>query len=340
MAKNKFKFSDLWSLLKQTYIKWDKDDPWRNSAVIAYYAIFSLPGLLMIVIVTAGYFFGEAAVQGQISQQISTAMSADAAQEVENMLARSQVNENSWLATVVGIGILLFGATGVVYQLQRTINFMWGVQPKPDAGIKKLIIDRVFSFSMIVVIGFLLLVSMVVSATLASFSGWIMERLPAYMYYVFRVLNFVISFGIISVLFAAMFKILPDVKLKWKHVWVGAMVTAFLFVLGKFLLTIYFQFDDPTTTYGAAGSLILIMVWISYSSMILFFGAEFTYIYVKRYGSAIRPVHHAQLIPDCSDDQQMAGGSASTKDKEVGQVVEEMSSVKSRVAYVKDHSDK
>lgn len=294
MAANNFRWKDLLSLLKKTYSEWNDDDPFRMSAVMSYYAIFSLPGLLLIVISVAGFIFGEEAVQGEISNQISSMIGADAAKNVEEMISNVHHNGSSVWATIIGVATLIFGATGVFYQLQQSLNQIWEVQVKKEEGIKKVMLDRVTSFGVILVIGFLLLVSLVLTAALSALSEFIKENLPSYLIYVFYVAEFLVSYGIITLLFATIYKVLPDVTIKWKTVWVGAAVTAALFVIGKFALGIYFGKSDPGSAYGAAGSLILILLWVSYSCLILFFGAEFTQVYAKRYGHDIEPNSHAR----------------------------------------------
>lgn len=295
MAINTFSFRDLPGLLKQTYKEWNDDDPWRQSAVVAYYAIFSLPALLIIVITIAGSFFGEAAVQGKVSDEISNMVGPDAAEQVEVMLSNTYQKGNSTIATIIGVATLLFGATGVFYQLQQSLNNIWDVEPNKDAGIKKLLKDRVSSFGVILVIGFLLLISLLLTTALTALSDFIMQYLPDYLLYVFYVAQFILSFGIITLLFAMMFKILPDVDMQWRTVWIGAAVTAFLFIIGKFALGIYFGKSDPGSAYGAAGSLILILLWTSYSCLILFFGAEFTQVYARKYGHTIQTSGHSKL---------------------------------------------
>lgn len=293
MSESKFSWSHIFSLLKETYKEWNEDDPFRQSAVIAYYTIFSLPGLLMIVVSIAGKMYGQKAVQGELSNQISSAIGPDAAQGIETMIANAQASGSGTIATIIGIATLIFGATGVFVQMQNTLNIIWEVKPTEEGGVKKLLLDRVTSFGIILAIGFLLLVSLLLTAVLSTLSGYIEENLPDFLLYVFYVVEFAVSIGIITLLFAMIYKVLPDVEIPWKAVWVGAFVTAVLFVIGKFALGIYFGNADPASAYGTAGSVILILLWTSYSSLILFFGAEFTQVYARRYGHQIVPSKHA-----------------------------------------------
>lgn len=299
MTEHTFSWKHLPSLFKETYKEWNNGDPWRQSAVVAYYAIFSLPALLIITITIAGSIFGDAAVQGRLSSEISAMIGPDAAKEVETMISNSYLQQNSVIATIIGVATLIFGATGVFYQLQQSLNNVWEVEPDQSAGIKKLVKDRVSSFGIVLVIGFLLLISLTLTTVLSVLSDFIKDNLPSYLLYVFFIANFIISFGIITLLFGMIYKILPDVDIEWKTVWIGAIVTSILFVIGKFGLSFYFGKANPGSAYGAAGSLILILLWTSYSCLILFFGAEFTQVYARRYGHKIQPSSHATKKENC-----------------------------------------
>ena len=292
--KEKFKLRHLWSLLKETYIEWDRHEPFRLSAIVSYYAILSLPAMMVLIIKSAGAIFGEKVVSGELNNQIRSMLGPDAADSVQTMISNAMDTDGSNFAIFLGIATLVYGATSMFFHLQKSLNDIWNVEASPEvAGWKKLIIDRVTSFGLILVVAFLLLMSLMISAALSALSDWIMEYLPSYMITVFHVVNFLISFLIVTVLFAMMYKILPDVEIKWKYTWIGASVTAFLFVVGKTALGLYFGQTDPGSTYGAAGSIILILLWVSYSSLILFFGAEFTQIYARRFGERIKPSKHA-----------------------------------------------
>lgn len=285
----KFRLNHLPSLIKATYKEWMADNPFRLSAIIAYYAVLSLPALLIIILNVVGSIWGTEVVQGQLTDEFSNALGHDAAKSIESMIAESRNEKKNTISTIIGIGVLLYGATGVFYQLKVSLNEIWSIKPDSKAMVKKVIIDRARSFAFVLVIGFLLLVSFVLTAAIASLTNFIKSQLPDVLLYVAYAIDFFVSIGIISVLFALMFKYLPDVKIRWRTVWVGAVLTAFLFVLGKLLLGIYFGQAEPGSTYGAAGSIVLILLWVSYSCLILFFGAEFTYVYAERYGTGIQP---------------------------------------------------
>lgn len=288
-TSHQFSIKELPSLIKETYTSWMADDPFRLSAIVAYYTVLALPALLVIIINVIGAIWGVEIVQGQLTDEISAALGKDAASAIENIIIETQNSESNFLSTVIGIGTLLFGATGVFYQLKISLNEIWKIKTNPNAKIWKIITDRALSFAFILVIGFLLLVSFIVTAAISALNSYIRDALPDVLLYIAYILDFVLSVGIISVLFALMFKYLPDAKIKWRTVWIGAILTSILFVVGKLLLGIYFGQADPGSTYGAAGSIILILLWVSYSSLILFFGAEFTYVYAKRYGKGIEP---------------------------------------------------
>jgi membrane protein len=316
----KSRLKNFWPLVKQTYREWSEREPFSNSIIIAYYTIFSLPGLLVIIINLAGYFFGYEAVTNQVSTQISGAVGADTAKDIQEIIANAKKSEGTALSTILSIATLLFGATGVFYQLQQILNKMWEVKPKPKQKILKLIKDRVFSFGLILVIGFLLLVSLLLSAALTAINEWFSSYISDSVNVLFKVLDIVMSLGVITALFASIYKFLPDAKIKWRDVWVGAFVTAVLFVIAKFALGVYFGKSDPGSTYGAAGSIILIMLWVSYAGLILLFGAEFTKVYADRYGTKVQPTENAVSTGGTNDNGAIINKKteAETKSKRSG----------------------
>jgi membrane protein len=291
----KFRFKDLGILLKETYKEWNALDPFRESAVIAYYTIFSLPGLLIMVIKSAGALFGEEAVQGKITGQISGMVGQQAAEAVQEMIKNSLSTQDSTFALIVGIGSLVFGATGVFVQLQKSFNTIWDVELDVSKNsIIKLVTDRATSFGLIMVIAFLLLISLIVSTLISTLSDWMMTFLPDFMIYAMSAIEIIVSLIIIGILFAFMFKTLPDREIEWKTVGIGGIVTAVLFTLGKEGLSLYFGIAEPASTYGVAGSLVLILLWVSYACLILFFGAEFTKVYARFYQHQTDVSEHAK----------------------------------------------
>jgi membrane protein len=269
-------FKDWLSIFKDTFKKWWDSDPFRQSAIIAYYAIFSIPVLLVIIIYLAGIAFGDAAVSGRVANAISDTLGQDTALQIQNLLVKTIQTKNSLLATILGISTLAFGATGVFIELQKSLNLIWQVKHAQSGTFIKSLKDRLLSFSMIASIGFLLAVSFVITTLLTVLSGWIGEHYSTIAVYVLHGINIIFSLFVISVLFAFIFKVLPDTKTYWRPIWPGAILTAILFIIGKYALEYYFVKFQPASIYGAAGSIVLILLWVSYSCMILFFGAEFT----------------------------------------------------------------
>lgn len=283
---------------KLAFKRWNEKDPFKESAVIAYYAIFSMPGLLVVVITLLGLAYGQEAASAHLHGQIAMAMGPDTADQVQEMMVLASKGKNSVLATIVGIATLLFGATGVFVQLQKSLNIVWEVKARPTkSGIWSFIRARLFSFGLVLSIAFLLLISLVVSSVLQIFSDWIRSYWPDYVLFLFNVINFAISLIIISVLFGLMFKFMPDARIKWRYVWIGAVFTSLLFTIGKTAMGLYFGKAEPGSGYGAAGSIILILLWVSYSSMILFYGAQFTKAYADTYHGYVPPSEIAVKEP-------------------------------------------
>jgi len=291
----KINFRNICQILKKALKKWWIKDPFRESAIIAYYAIFALPGLLVVIITSAGYFFGNDAVNNHITDQFASTMGIDTAEQIQNIILQASEAKNSVLATIIGIIIMIVGATTVFAQFQKSLNTIWEVKiDKSKYGIWSFIKIRLFSFGLIVTIAFLLIVSLVISAVLSAFGNWLSSNFSETFFVMLHLANIVLSFIILTVLFALMFKFLPDAKIRWKHVWIGSILTAFLFYIGKFGLGLYFGKLNPGDGYGAAGSIILIMLWVSYSSMIVFFGAEFTRAYADFISGRVVPTEIAK----------------------------------------------
>lgn len=284
----------FWEALRETFKKWNESSASNDSASLAYYAIFSIPGLLIIIIWIAGNFFGEEAIRGQITSQISGIMGQDAAKSVQDMIAGALIDKENIFMKIIGIGSLVFGSTTLFFQLQRSLNNLWDVQPAPKKAFVKFLLDRANSLGMILILGFLLMITMVLSSLISLLNDWITRYFGLETYMLVELVNYLIGFVVIMILFALMFKVLPDVEISWKPVWRGAFLTTILFTLGKFLLSLYFGTAKPTSAFGAAGTVILIMMWINYSCMLVFFGAEFTKIYAYKRGYKIIPSKHAK----------------------------------------------
>lgn len=277
----------IFSLFKETFQDWSKDKAPRLAAALAYYTIFSLAPLLILVIAITGFILGNNVdIRQQLLAQIEGLMGAQGADAVSTMIENTSTPGQGILATIIGVATLLLGATGVFGQLQEAMNTIWNVPPKKSSGILNMLKDRFLSFTMILGISFLLLVSLVISTWLAAING-IINNFFGGAEILAQIFNFVISTGIVTLIFAMIFKILPDAEVEWKDVWIGALVTSLLFNIGKTLIGLYLGNSATASTYGAAGSLVVILLWVYYSAQILFFGAEFTQVYARRYGSRI-----------------------------------------------------
>jgi membrane protein len=303
-------FHSFFNLIKKSYSGFIEREPFDSSTIVAFYTIFSLPGLLVIVINLAGYFFGKEAVTNQISTQIGSLVGSNAGKDIQSIVLKASESKGTVLSTILSIATLLFGATGVFYQVQQILNKIWEVKPKPRQKIMKLVRDRLFSLGLIIVVGFLLLVSLVLSTALSAFSKWFSTHITDALPVLFSLLDILLSIGVITLLFAAIFKFLPDVKVTWRDVWPGALLTSVLFSVAKFALGLYFGKSDPSSAYGAAGTIILIMLWVSYAGLILFYGAEFTKDYSIRNGKSITPRETAEISkPEKKEKDRVLTGS-------------------------------
>lgn len=289
-------FAKSWFLLKNTFLEFNDDNAIKLSAALAYYTIFALPPLLIIIITICGFFFGEEAVTGELYGQINGLVGNGAASQIQEAIKNVELSGDNMFATVFGIVMLLIGASGVFAEIQSSINFIWGLRAKPDKGIKKFIQNRLMSFSMIASVGFLMLVSLFISTTLDLLSSRLKVYFPESTVYLFYVVNIVIVLASITTLFAIIFRTLPDGKIRWKDAFIGSGVTAILFMIGKFAIGFYLGSSTVASVYGAAGSVIIILVWVYYSAIILYFGAEFTKVYAKSYGGKIYPNEYSVEI--------------------------------------------
>jgi membrane protein len=260
------------------------------------YTVLSIAPMLVVAIAIAGAVFGVEAARGQISHQVSAVVGPEAGKAVETLVLNAQTPSEGILSTVISLAVVILGASGVFGELQTALNHVWDVKPKPGRGLKGFIRDRFFSFSMVMGVAFLLMVSLVVSAALAAVSGHYRDLIPLPV--VQEVVNTVVAVAVSTVLFALIFKVVPDAKIAWRDVWVGAAVTAVLFNLGKLLLGWYVGRSATASPFGAAGSLVALIVWVYYSAQILFMGAEFTQVYATRFGSHIEPTPNAERIQE------------------------------------------
>ena len=282
-------------ILKDTFRAFSTDKVPRLGAALAYYTIFSLAPLLMICIAAAGFIFGAEASRGEIMKSLQGAVGPLGAAAIEEMIKNAKQPGTGALAATLGFVALLFGASGVFGELQESLDMIWGVAPRPGRTFLTLLRQRFLSFAMVLGVAFLLLVSLILTTALSAVLGYFSQRLPVHSILMHGI-NFTGSFVMITFLFAAIFKVLPDAKVAWNDTWIGAAFTAFLFSVGKFLIGLYLGNSSVASVYGAAGSLVILLVWVYYSAQILFLGAEFTQIYARRFGSKLEPKPHAVII--------------------------------------------
>ena len=283
-------------VFKEAASGFSRDNCMKLSAALSYYTIFSIGPLLVIIISLSAIFYGRDAVQGRLYGQIQGLIGSDAALQVQDIIKNSQSSNKGFVGTIVGTVILVIGATGLFTEIQDSINFIWSLRAKPKRGFVKFLINRLLSFSLVVSLGFLLIVSLVINTLLDLLSDRLTNIFPDTTVYIFYVLNLAIIFTIISLLFAIIFKVLPDGKIKWKDAFFGASFTSVLFIIGKAGIGFYLGRSDLGATYGTAASVIIILTWVYYTSIILYFGAEFTKAYALEYGGGIIPDDTAVFI--------------------------------------------
>ena len=284
---------DGWTILKAAGNGFSNDMALKYSASLAYYTVFSLAPLLLLLISLAGLFLGKEAIEGSVFKELHGLVGNDAAKQIQDMIKNLEMSGKSTLSVIIGAVTLIIGATSVFGEIQESINIIWQVKPKPKVGWIKLIKDRLLSGSMIVTLGFLLMVSLIVNGLLLALSDRLKVYLPDITVLLFEIINVVISFTVIAVLFGIIFKVLPDAKIRWRDVRSGAIFTAVLFMIGRLVIGLYISNTGTSSTYGAAGSLIVILLWVYYTAAILYFGAEFTRAYADFNGVKIEPAQFA-----------------------------------------------
>jgi membrane protein len=291
--KGKLTIKSTWELLKESGKGFSDDKVTKLSGALAYFTVFSFGPLLIIVIFLSGLFFGQEAAQGKIYETLEGFLGADTASQLQKVIVNAAISGKSTIAAVIGFVTLLIGATTVFAEIQDSINSIWGLKPKPKKGWLKLLKNRVLSFSVIVSLGFILVVSLAVTTIIDAFSKRLQQLFPDMAVVVFYIVNQLLTLCITTLIFGVVFKVLPDAKIKWKDVMAGALVTALLFMIGKFAISFYISTTSVGSTYGAAGSLVVLLLWTYYSSIILYFGAEFTKAWSKKFGSPIHPAEYA-----------------------------------------------
>jgi len=285
----------LLALLKDTLKGWSDHGSLRLGAGLAYYTVFSIAPLFLIVLAIAGFWFGADAAQRELFAQLDGLVGQEGAKAIQALVKSADKSQAGAWATVVATTTLFAGATGVFAQLQDALNLIWEVRPRAGTGWRHFVTTRILSFAMILAVGFLLLVSLVISAGLAAAGKFMNGFIPAHEVF-WQIVNFIISFGMITLLFATIFKYLPDVKIAWRDVWLGALFAAFLFNVGKFALGFYLGRSSVASAYGAAGSLVVILMWVYYSSQTLFLGAEFTRARANARGEPLEAVRGAEFV--------------------------------------------
>jgi membrane protein len=286
-----------YELVRDAGMEWWDDKAPSLGAALAFYTALSLSPILLIVIGVCGLVFGQDAAQGQIVAQLRDLIGEQGAQAIEAMIANAWSPASGIIALIVGIVTLLIGATGVFAQLQDSLNTVWEVPPRSGTGILLLFKERLLSLAMILSLGFLLLVSLVVNAALSALGTYCAGLVPGGWTILLHVVNFLLTFGVTLVMFALIFKLLPDARIAWSDVWVGSAITALLFMVGKYLIGIYLGASAVGSSYGAAGSFVVLMLWLYYSTQILLFGAEFTQVYANRFGHGLEPAAHESAVP-------------------------------------------
>ena len=285
-----------WSFTTQLYQEWTNDNCFRLAAALSYYAIFSLAPIIVIVIATAGAFFGREAVTGEVYAQIQGLIGPEGAASIEGIVQNAYLAKAGFVATVVSVITLVLSATATFSTLQDSLNTIWKIKVRPERGLIKFLLTRAVSFAMLLTIGFLLIVSLVINAVLVALQDYIARILSTFSVYLIQGIQQFVSLGIIVVLFATLFRFLPDVHLRWADVWRGSLLTGLLFTIGKFAIGLYLGHSNLASTYGAAASVVIVMVWVNYSSWIFFIGAEYIYVQMCREGKAILPSRYAVRV--------------------------------------------
>ncbi|WP_143961059.1 YihY/virulence factor BrkB family protein [Litoribacter populi] len=293
---SKIKNFTAFQIIKESIKDFTGSDSMTFAASTAFYTIFSMPGLLIIVLTIAAAFYSEGEVREEMLNQISETLGSDSAETFDMIMQNAVVDETSMWAKVVGIGVLIFSATTVFVSLQNSINHIWHIRPKPEKGLLKFIINRALSFSMVASIGFVLIVSLVVDALIVIFFRYLSNLIDEGTLWLASAANFLVAQGILVVIFGLMYKILPDAKVRWRYVWMGAFVTMLMFAFGKYLLSFYMANSDVGSAYGTAGSLVFVLIWIYYSVVIFLFGAQITFYIAEKTGGNIKPLKEAVRV--------------------------------------------
>jgi membrane protein len=309
-----------------------RNDAMTFAACTAFYTIFSLPGLLIIAVSIAAYFYSEGEVREELLQQVTNTLGSDSAATFDSIIQNARIDEQSVWAKILGIGVLIFSATTVFVSLQNSINHIWHIQAKPERGIVKFLINRLLSFSLVASIGFVLIISLIADAILVIVFRHLSNMFNGETFFLATLVNFIVTQGIIVLVFGMMYRILPDARVKWRDVWLGAFVTMILFATGKYLLGIYMATSDVGGAYGTAGSLVFILIWLYYSVIIFLFGAQITYYIAEKTGGSISPYKEAirvQLMEVDAEGNVIKPASAKDTKKDIKRAeIEEKEAIK------------
>lgn len=296
------RFKTIVSFIKELFSNFSDDKVMKYSAALSYYTIFAIAPILTIIISIFARVFGREAVTNQIFGQINGLVGNEAAKQIQDMIGNTAKSGNTFIASVISIIVLVFSATAIFGEIQDSINSIWGLKSKPKSGIVKLLINRLISFSLIISLGFIAMVSLVLDAAVTVVSD-LLAQIPGIGSYFVLIINYALNFVVISFMFSVIFKVLPDAKIKWRDVIKGSLLTAILFIVGKELIKLYVEKSNLTSVYGAAGSIVVLLVWVYYTAIILYFGAEFTKVYSIRYGSKILPNDYAVFVKVKEEEQ-------------------------------------
>jgi membrane protein len=297
------KAASAWKLLRQTFAEWSEDKAPQLGASLAFYSAVSIAPLVVLALSAAAVFLGEEAARGKVVEEFQNLVGSEGAKAIDDMITSASKPGTGVIATVLSIATLLFGASGVFGQLQDALNTIWEVKPKRGRGVWGFIRDRFLSFAMVLGVAFLLLVSLLLTTAIAAL-GLSADALPDALRWLAHGVNFAVSFAVVTALFAMIFKLLPDVEMSWNDVWLGAILTAALFTIGKFAIGLYLGHSTMASSYGVAGSFVVLLVWTYYSAQILFFGAELTQVYANAYGSRIVPTENAEPLKESDRENQ------------------------------------
>lgn len=320
---NKVTLKGLFNVLKESFSKFGDDKITKLSGSLAYSTVFSMGPLIIVIISLCSIFLGKEAIEGKIYEQLKGFLGSDSAKQLQAIIKNAAISGNSKIAAIIGGITLLIGATAIFSEIQDSINGIWGIKPKPKKGWIKFLQNRFLSFSLIVGLGFLLLVSLSVNTLIDGFNAKLQVWFPDVSVVLFYIINILLTAAIVTLIFAVIFKVLPDADIMWKDVTAGAFTTALLFMIGKLGISFYISKSNVGSTFGTAGSLVILLVWVYYSSIILYFGAEFTKAWSVNYGLPIKPNHYA--VTTKLVEVQTGNATIQENEKEVKEIKKEQS---------------